>query len=555
MEPTRTPAFAAPHACANCGGPFTPVVAGQTLCDKCQGLTHPEPTSPLQQAEVAGYRLVHELGAGRFAHSWLAEDPQGRAFVLKLLRRYAPDPNAVQRYLAEAQRLAGAPELAHPNIARPANGGVHLVQALFLVYESGGDQTLADELRQRGRVLPGRALELCAQVCEGLSVLHGLGVLHLDLKPANVGLTRLEDGSEQAVVLDCVTPHLLGLIGVRDGATLPISSAAYMSPEEAKGTAPDARSDLYSVGVLLFHLVSGRLPFAGGSADELLQAHRHSRPLRLRDVGRRVHPELEELVARLLAKDPAHRPQTGDEAAVLMRALAPVAEAAPPKEGEEDFEDPLPLLPVPVDSPPPEMLPPPVDPALERAMMGDFPAAPERAPGVPAWAFVPPRWWPVVACAAAAVLIAALLVARKPAPEGPRVSAPPVVQAVPVPLPVAAAPAATPAPAPAVAPTSPPAPEPEPLAHKPAPSAWTRSFDRAQHALWTNEPRFAQIILKDLLKKSKLSRHDKARASKMMGDAEARLGNKTKAASWYRKSFSLYEDPEERAKVGRLLQR
>src|SRR5205823_14852916 len=105
-----------------------------------QGLDHPEPDSPLQHTEVAGYLLLNELGAGRFAHSWLAQDPEGRAFVLKLLRRYAPDPNAVQRYLAEAQRLAVAPELAHPNIARPVNGGVHLVQALFLVYESGGDQ-------------------------------------------------------------------------------------------------------------------------------------------------------------------------------------------------------------------------------------------------------------------------------------------------------------------------------------------------------------------------------------------------------------------------------
>src|SRR5436305_4085091 len=96
-------------ACADCGAPLTPVVSGQTLCDKCHGLAHPEPASPMQDAEVAGYRLVMELGAGRFAHTWLAEDPQRRPAVLKLLRRYAPHPNSVQRLLAEAQRLATAP--------------------------------------------------------------------------------------------------------------------------------------------------------------------------------------------------------------------------------------------------------------------------------------------------------------------------------------------------------------------------------------------------------------------------------------------------------------
>src|SRR5882762_9032702 len=103
--------YAGSAICTSCGAPFSPAVAGQILCDKCQGLAHPEPpTSPLQQAEVAGYKLIHEMGAGRFSISWLAQDAQGRAVVLKLLRRYAPDPNTVQRFLSEAQRVCGAPE-------------------------------------------------------------------------------------------------------------------------------------------------------------------------------------------------------------------------------------------------------------------------------------------------------------------------------------------------------------------------------------------------------------------------------------------------------------
>ena len=136
--------FGAMNSCAHCGAPFNPVVDGQTICDRCQGLAHPEPSSPLQQAEVAGFKLLHELGAGRFSHSWLAEDARSHAVVVKLLRRYAPGPDAVEKFLAEAERLATAAELDHPHLARPLSAGVHLVQAFFLVYQGGGEQTLAD---------------------------------------------------------------------------------------------------------------------------------------------------------------------------------------------------------------------------------------------------------------------------------------------------------------------------------------------------------------------------------------------------------------------------
>lgn len=557
----RAQAFGALLSCANCGGPFTPVIAGQTLCDRCQGLAHPEPKSPLQETEVAGYKLIHELGAGRFSHSWLAEDAQGGAAVLKLLRRYAPDPNSVQRFLAEAQRLCGAPELAHPAIARPLTAGVHLVSAFFLVYQSGGDFTLADELRQRGRLLPGRALELCAQVCDGLSALHGLHLLHLDLKPANVGVLRMEDGTEQAVLLDACTSHLLGHVGLREATppVLPLSSAAYMSPEEARGARPDARSDLYSVGVLLFHLVSGRLPFAAGpSADEHLRAHRDQPPLRLRDVGRRLHDDLEALIARLLAKNPAQRPQSGDEVAVMMRALAPVADRPPAEEGSEEVEDPVPVVALPPEAgvapAPPQMLPPLVDPALERAMMGEVSLPPDRAPGVRRWsAFVAPRWWPVAASAVAVALVAVFF-ARRPGVPAPRPAAQAFTQAPPAPPPTTA-PMAAPV-APVAAPAAEPARESEPpLPRKiaTASSPFNKTFDRAQKALWTKDARLAEALLTDLLKRRGLSRRDRARASKMMGEAETQLGKKSKAAKWYRKSFKLYDDPQERAKVARLM--
>jgi len=529
----------------NCGAPFTPVVAGQTRCDRCQGLSQPEPRSPLQQAEVAGFKFLHELGAGRFSHSWLAEDARSHAVVVKLLRRYATDPNAVQRFLAEAERLAADPGLDHPNLAKPLSAGVHLVQALFLVYEHGGALTLADELRQRGRVPPARALELCAQICEGLAAAHRIGLVHRDLKPANVGLTRLSDGTEQAVVLDVATSHLLSGIGLREGGILPLSSAAYMSPEEAAGQPLDARSDLYGVGVLLFQLLSGRLPLMGASADELLRAHRDQPPLRLRDIGRRLHDDVEMVLAHLLAKDPAKRPATGEEAAVLLRAVAPVAEIADADDEPAPVDDPLLMGELSeAESEPPQMLPPAVDPGLERAMMGHVGPLEDEVQG---WtAFVPSsRWrWAALAGAAAAVLVATLALRAK----APR----PAPMAVP-----ASARLAGPPPAPVqTAALSAPAPVPEPPAPsaKPSPSPYAKNFERAQKALWTNRPTSAEAILRDVLKKRGLSRHDRAQASKLMGEAEAKRGNRARAGMWWRKSLALYEEPEERARVALLLQ-
>jgi serine/threonine protein kinase len=554
VEP-EGPSFGAMNSCAHCGAPFTPVVSGQTLCDRCQGLMQPDPSSPLQQAEVAGFRLIHELGAGRFSHSWLGEDYRSHAVVVKLLRRYAPDADAVQRFVAEAERLATSANLDHPNLARPLSAGVHLVQALFLVYQGGGELTAADELRQRGRVLPSRALELCAQICEGLAALHREGVLHLDLKPANVGLTRLSDGTEQAVILDGATSHLLAHIGLLDGGELPLSTAAYTAPEQAEGRAAGPQSDLYSAGVLLYQLISGRLPMTGASSAELLRAHREHAVLSLKDIGRRVHPELEDVIARLMARDPARRPESGDEAALMLRSLAALADAAPVEDALESGEDPLAIPPrPPVASAPPQMLPPAVDPGLERAMLGQLP--PARASPLRTWTRVLRRWRRQAMAAVALVAALASVLSFRGRHAGvPAVAAAPAVAPTPVRVAVSEAlekAARSPDTLLAAAPVEEP-PRPNKLAQNAA-SPWAKNFERAQKALWTNRPAGAETILRDILKKPALSRRDRARASRMMGDAAAKRGSRAKATEWWRKSFQLYDDPEERAKVARLIQ-
>src|ERR1700690_3654344 len=105
-------------SCPNCGAPFTPSLPDQTLCDSCSGLHETSESSPLRESVVGGYKLVHKLGAGRFSTSWLGEPEGGGGVVLKLLRAYAPDAETVERFLAEAARLAGPGPHESPVVAR-----------------------------------------------------------------------------------------------------------------------------------------------------------------------------------------------------------------------------------------------------------------------------------------------------------------------------------------------------------------------------------------------------------------------------------------------------
>ena len=243
MEPVVIRAAPAPAKCAHCGALFTPALADQSLCAGCQRVVPPEPRGHLRESDVAGCKLVHQLGSGRFATSWLAESVEGAPVVVKLLHAYAPDASMVQRFLAEVRRIAELPELDHPSIARLLTAGVQLGTALFAVYRSGGDTTLADELRSRGRVVASRALELGAQLAEGLGGLHRAGVLHLDLKPANVALVRESDRAERAVLLDGATAHLLASAGVVDEGPPLLSTALYRGvPVRTRRTCTFTRS-------------------------------------------------------------------------------------------------------------------------------------------------------------------------------------------------------------------------------------------------------------------------------------------------------------------------
>lgn len=602
-------ASAATTICAGCGDEFVPKVPDQVRCDNCAGLATPDALpNAMEGSVVGGHKLMHTLGGGRFSTSWLAESPDGGGVVLKLLRAYAPDPSTVQRFLDEARRVAKAGTVDHPGVARVLDAGVQLSGALFLVYESGGESTLADELRGRGRLPASRALELCAQICEAAHALHHADVRHLNLKPANVGLAREEDGRETAVLLDGFTAHLLQHAGLRETGMLPISTVAYLSPEESAGREGDPRSDLFAVGVLLYQLISGRLPFIGSTAEELLEAHRSQRALKLRDAGRRVVPELERVIAQLLAKEPGGRFDDGLAAAAALRQQIPVADQVPPASEEEELDDPNPVISGPsledelvelgeepeVASPKAAAPRVEIDPELEQALLGNVPHEHPKVPRTPAAGPSPgtaagPAWlrdrrlwaagaavaalgvialaWPRSPKRTAAKAPARTSAAPSPAPVAKARPAPPSAPAQPSPVTIVAAPEPAKATAKATARASaktearpkanaktPPKAAPGAPAADDTPPPIAAALGRVQRDLDAGRAAPAAQTLTALLSRSDLNKSAQGRATRLMAEAEAKKGDKKAAVDWYRKYLRLAGDASERARVVKEIQ-
>jgi tetratricopeptide (TPR) repeat protein len=231
------------------------------------------------------FELVRELGRGGFGGVWEALDLRlRRAVALKILRGRRGRGPALGEQEAEA-----VARLAHPNIVQIHDAG-SAEAGPYLVLELLGGETLEARL-ERGPLPRDEALTVAIEIAKALAHAHGLGVLHRDLKPSNVFLTR----AGGVKVLDFGLAQLLGGRPAPAGGT-----PGYMSPEQRRGDREDGRSDVYALGVLLYRMLAGRMPFAR-DADE---AHAPGPPA---DVA----PELADLVVRMLSRDPGERPRDG----------------------------------------------------------------------------------------------------------------------------------------------------------------------------------------------------------------------------------------------------
>ncbi|MFZ4720973.1 MAG: Stk1 family PASTA domain-containing Ser/Thr kinase [Ilumatobacteraceae bacterium] len=286
------------------------------------------------------YELQQRIGRGGMADVFLARDLLlDRPVAIKVLfPEFAVDPNFVERFRREAQSAAN---LNHPNIVGVYDWGKY-ANTYFMAMEYVQGRTLADILKANGSVTSQQAAEIAGEVAAALGFAHRNGVVHRDIKPANIliganGQVKVADfGIARA--MNAPTESSLTQAGSVMG------TATYFSPEQAQGAQPDPRSDLYSLGVVLYEMVSGRPPFSGENPVSIAYKQVHENPQPLNQLVADVPKPFEAIVAKLLAKKPEIRYQTAEAVrddlrryrngepvsalAAVMGAAAPAAAAA-----------------------------------------------------------------------------------------------------------------------------------------------------------------------------------------------------------------------------------
>ena len=246
------------------------------------------------------YTLVEPLGSGGMAEVYLAHDEVlDRAVALKILRgQYADDEEFVERFRREAQSAAG---LSHPNIVSIYDRGRSEDGAYYIAMEYVPRGTLKDRISRDGALEPGMAAGVALQIADALQAAHESGVIHRDIKPQNVLITKTGDIKVTDFGIARATSSPL------TATSAVLGTAGYMSPEQAMGEPVGQGSDLYSLGVVLYEMLTGDIPFRAESPIAQAMMHVNERPRSPREVNPEVPEPLDALTLKLLAKDPEDR--------------------------------------------------------------------------------------------------------------------------------------------------------------------------------------------------------------------------------------------------------
>src|SRR6202522_2606429 len=283
--------------------------------------------------KLGPYEIVAPIGAGGMGEVYRAKDTRlGRDVAIKVLpEAFARDADRLRRFEQEARAVAA---LNHPNILAIHDIGEYN-GAPFLVSELLEGHSLREELN--GGALPTRrAVEDASQIAEGLAAAHDKGIVHRDLKPENVFVTK--DG--RLKILDFGLAKLAKLQAAADeNATLDatpqdtspgvvLGTVGYMSPEQVKGEAADARSDIFALGTILYEMLSGQRAFRRDTSAETMTAILKEEPAELSLTGKAISPALERIVRRCLEKKPLQRFQSARDLAFNLEGLSGVSSSS-----------------------------------------------------------------------------------------------------------------------------------------------------------------------------------------------------------------------------------
>jgi serine/threonine protein kinase len=270
------------------------------------------------------YQINAPLGTGGMANVYLARDLNlQRQVALKILRDdLIADPAFRARFLQEARAAAN---LLHPNIVTVYDFGFD-AERYFLVMEYVQGVELKSLIRRKGRLGVDEAVSLMIQICAGVGYAHRAGLVHCDLKPQNLLTTA--DG--RIKITDFGIARALASIRPNEHSEIVWGSPQYFAPEQAAGGPPSPASDVYALGVILFEMVTGQLPFSASSSEALAPMHLNNPPPRPRQLNPEIPPSLEQIILKVLAKEPSARYRTADQLGRVLMTFAPQSAAALP---------------------------------------------------------------------------------------------------------------------------------------------------------------------------------------------------------------------------------
>jgi tetratricopeptide (TPR) repeat protein/tRNA A-37 threonylcarbamoyl transferase component Bud32 len=274
-----------------------------------------------EMTNVGPYRVTRPLGRGGMGAVYLAHDTRlDREVALKLFSGpEATSATAREQVMAEARAAAS---INHPHIAA-VHDVLEVDGQVAIVFEYVQGETLAERLR-RGRLMPDETVRIALQLTDALTAAHNHGIIHRDLKPANIALTS----NGVVKVLDFGVARVMpSEPDAVDGAVTTVAgfvgTLGYAAPEQCLGQSADARADVFSLGVVLYEMLTLRRPFAGTDAVSVMQAMLAAEPPRVRTLHPEVPAELDGLIARMLASDAAKRPASAQQVRDVLQSLAP----------------------------------------------------------------------------------------------------------------------------------------------------------------------------------------------------------------------------------------
>jgi serine/threonine-protein kinase len=279
----------------------------------------------VEGSQIGGYRLLRQIGEGGMGTVWMAEHSMlGRRAAIKILHdQFSGKRSIVSRFFNEAR---AATAISDPGIIQIFDFGIHSDGSAYIVMELLDGETLDQRLRRQGTLLVSEALRIGRQAASAVGAAHARGIIHRDLKPDNIFIVRDSEvaGGERAKVLDFGIAKLTEDLGgpQKTSESVVMGTPTYMSPEQCRGASRvDARSDVYSLGCVLYTAVTGYPPFRAKGSGEMMMQHMIEAAPAPSTLAKDLPAEIDGLIMRCLRKEPAERFASGAELAAAIDAL------------------------------------------------------------------------------------------------------------------------------------------------------------------------------------------------------------------------------------------